>query len=123
MPRTGVFELPDLGVEAGGALVGCEEVGLQRCAGHGRLPRGGRGGFSPGGRRCRLDPDVNTWIRAGRQGSLRGFASSYALHVGCGWYCRAWAVSTFDFVMIIVGTKWISGVVGATVFASGLALR
>lgn len=48
MPRTGVFELPDLGVEAGGALVGCEEVGLQRCARHGwtsRLPCGGRGGF------------------------------------------------------------------------------
>jgi hypothetical protein len=37
--RTGVFELPDAGVEASGAFVGGEQVGLQ-----GRAGDGGTGG-------------------------------------------------------------------------------
>jgi hypothetical protein len=47
------FELPDACVEAGGALVRGEQVGLQRRAGD-----GGAGGFACGGRACFQDVDL-----------------------------------------------------------------
>ena len=47
------FELPDAGVEAGGALVRGEQVSLQR-----RTGDGGTGGFACCGRACFQDMDL-----------------------------------------------------------------